>query len=239
MLLLRVEQENYQAYLLNPIKMFSSLIPISVVPKADIISVFAMDMVPMVIWYLALSRLIFQVNFSQIFLPSNSLSKENLEVVYKAARHNDQSHVADIFKQGMAKTNRQLVSSYIDVHHSGTTVVGVLIFENHLWCANVGDSRAVLLKLRNNHWSVVPLSYDHKPDIPSEKERILRCGGRVEQMKGYNGVPVGPQRVWLKNEDTPGLAMSRSMGDTLAEKVGKTAEAGKFCERRIFVNSHF
>jgi len=164
---------------------------------------------------------------------------KNLEVVYKAARHNDYAHVSDIFKQGMAKTNRQLLSSYIDVHHSGTTVVSVLIFENHLWCANVGDSRAILLKLKNNHWSAVPLSFDHKPEIPAERERIIRCGGRVEQMKGYNGVPVGPQRVWFKNEDLPGLAMSRSMGDTLAEKVGKTAEADvldlELCEEDKFI----
>jgi hypothetical protein len=25
----------------------------------------------------------------------------------------------------------------------------------------------------------------------------------------YNGEPVGPQRVWLKTDDIPGLAMSR------------------------------
>ncbi len=27
-------------------------------------------------------------------------------------------------------------------------------------------------------------------------------------------------RVWLKNEDTPGLAMSRSFGDSMACRVG-------------------
>ena len=31
---------------------------------------------------------------------------------------------------------------------------------------------------------------------------------------------MGPYRVWFKNEDYPGLAMSRSIGDQLAHKVG-------------------
>ena len=31
---------------------------------------------------------------------------------------------------------------------------------------------------------------------------------------------MGPQRVWLMNEDVPGLAMSRSIGDHVAQSVG-------------------
>lgn len=34
------------------------------------------------------------------------------------------------------------------------------------------------------------------------------------------GNQVGPMRVWLKYEDTPGLAMSRSFGDSVACKAG-------------------
>jgi hypothetical protein len=34
--------------------------------------------------------------------------------------------------------------------------------------------------------------------------------------------------VWLKNEDIPGLAMTRSFGDEVASRVGVTAEPGKF-----------
>jgi hypothetical protein len=32
----------------------------------------------------------------------------------------------------------------------------------------------------------------------------------------------------LKNEDIPGLAMTRSFGDEVASRVGVTAEPGKF-----------
>ena len=40
------------------------------------------------------------------------------------------------------------------------------------------------------------------------------------------GVNYGPHRVWLKNENYPGLAMSRSIGDFVATSVGVTAEPG-------------
>ena len=35
---------------------------------------------------------------------------------------------------------------------------------------------------------------------------------------------MGPMRVWLANEDVPGLAMSRSMGDYVAQSVGVIPE---------------
>lgn len=69
------------------------------------------------------------------------------------------------------------------------------------------------------------MSIDHKPDLPSEKQRILRCNGRVDSYKdNENRNPVGPARVWLKNENIPGLAMSRSFGDYIASTVGVISE---------------
>jgi len=39
-------------------------------------------------------------------------------------------------------------------------------------------------------------------------------------MKDMFGRSVGPYRVWLKNEQAPGLAMSRSIGDLVAQSAG-------------------
>jgi len=61
---------------------------------------------------------------------------------------------------------------------------------------------------------ITQLSRDHKPDVPEEAARIKKTGGRVHSYKGPFGESLGPERVWLANEDTPGLAMSRSLGDT-------------------------
>jgi len=37
---------------------------------------------------------------------------------------------------------------------------------------------------------------------------------------------LGPYRVWLKTEQYPGLAMSRSIGDFVAASVGVISEPG-------------
>ena len=46
-------------------------------------------------------------------------------------------------------------------------------------------------------------------------------------MKDQLGKFVGPNRVWLKYEDVPGIAMSRSIGDFVAGTVGVISEPGK------------
>ena len=48
--------------------------------------------------------------------------------------------------------------------------------------------------------------------------------GRIESYYDVNGYPAGPMRVWLKTDDIPGLAMSRSLGDRLAHTVGVSSE---------------
>ena len=42
-------------------------------------------------------------------------------------------------------------------------------------------------------------------------------------MHDFDDNCVGPHRVWLADEMTPGLAMSRSIGDAVAHSVGVTA----------------
>ena len=39
-------------------------------------------------------------------------------------------------------------------------------------------------------------------------------------MKDHNGLPSGPMRIWNKKLTHPGLAMSRSLGDVIAHKLG-------------------
>ena len=72
------------------------------------------------------------------------------------------------------------------------------------------------------------LSRDHKPCDPVEGARIIERGGRIEAFKdNMTGEDMGPKRVWLVKEDVPGLAMSRSIGDFVAQSVGVIAEPGK------------
>ena len=52
---------------------------------------------------------------------------------------------------------------------TGTTCCVVLITKENIYCANSGDSRAILVKKGT---IVVELSEDHKPDNTNEEKRI-------------------------------------------------------------------
>ena len=48
----------------------------------------------------------------------------------------------------------------------------------------------------------------------------------MEPYIDFDGSSLGPSRVWLKGEDLPGLAMSRSFGDKVAASCGVICEPG-------------
>lgn len=60
--------------------------------------------------------------------------------------------------------------------YSGTTAtVSLLIDNTHLHTASVGDSRAILCRNRR----AVPLTDDHSPDKPEERDRIESNNGSI------------------------------------------------------------
>ncbi len=104
----------------------------------------------------------------------------------------------------------------------------------------MGDSRTIVGSLdlpetgseaTGQDWSARQISVDHKPELKEEYARIVKAGGRVDTFRGSDkqnhttmidedGKSIGPNRVWLKEHDVPGLAMSRSLGDLMASQVG-------------------
>jgi serine/threonine protein phosphatase PrpC len=91
-----------------------------------------------------------------------------------------------------------------------------------VFCANAGDSRAVLYSMGHKliGMQVQPLTTDHKPSTSFEKQRIRAMNGRVQAIRNPQGKFIGPDRVWLKEKESPGLAMSRSIGDEIAHTIG-------------------
>ena len=106
----------------------------------------------------------------------------------------------------------------IDIFRSGTTSNIIIIEGSKIICSNLGDSRSILIDKFNN---IHELSIDDTPDIPSEKERIINLGGEVSRVEWCD---YGPFRVWFKDKNYPGLAMSRSLGDLEAETIGVVSE---------------
>jgi len=127
----------------------------------------------------------------------------------------------EVIMESFKRTNNDLRLSNINVTYSGTTLVSVILIGDYVVCANVGDSRAIIGSSSDlMNWKTRAISHDHKPDKPAEYDRIIRSNGRVESYVDEYGNPIGPNRVWKRNEDLPGLAMSRALGDKSAAEVG-------------------
>jgi len=73
--------------------------------------------------------------------------------------------------------------------------------------------------------SAMDLSTDHKPLLQSERERIEKSGGDIGPKEGT----LGPLRVWRKDEETPGLAVTRTFGDLV----------GKFNDLNFYRTQHW
>lgn len=120
----------------------------------------------------------------------------------------------------------------IDTEFSGTTLSMAIIRGNTITGINIGDSRVIIGKAdANGNIVAEEFTHDHKPDLPLEKKRILDAGGRVFAVEYDDGID-GPPRVWLGHMDVPGLAMSRSLGDSVAHTAGVSSEP-EFTEREL------
>ena len=121
-------------------------------------------------------------------------------------------------------TNNELKCTRIDIRYSGATCSCVLLTKGKLFTGNIGDSRSLLCSIIDGKECCKELTSDHKPSLPAEKARIEASGGEVRRIISENGEEYGPYRVYIKGERSPGLAMSRSFGDTVAASVGLIAE---------------
>ncbi|XP_051126756.1 probable protein phosphatase 2C 35 [Andrographis paniculata] len=156
---------------------------------------------------------------------------------------NDASLLDDPIKaysNAFLATNEELHNSGIDDSMSGTTAITALVIGDKLYVANVGDSRAVLAVKEGGDGVVVgrDLSYDQTPFRKDECERVKLCGARVlsvDQVEGLKDPTIqswgdeetegsDPPRLWYQNGMYPGTAFTRSVGDSIAEKIGVVAD---------------
>ncbi|XP_043574029.1 protein phosphatase 1D-like [Chiloscyllium plagiosum] len=113
---------------------------------------------------------------------------------------------------------------------SGTTASVVIICQNKMYVAHVGDSGVVLgahsglseaRRDRDTMVQALEVTQDHKPELPKEKERIEGLGGSVINKSGVNRVVWkrprlthnGPVRRSTVIDQIPFLAVARALGD--------------------------
>lgn len=183
-------------------------------------------------------------NFSDImekhFIPDKTYSDEEYQKLLRTV---------------CLELNRTLVANKsVNSFLSGSTGILVLLHGNSIICGNVGDSRAGIVSvptlgtpksnlersqsgidlLNTAEIDLKMMSTDHTPDLEGERRRVLQAGGVVMPCRDSFGNFVGPPRIWDKNEESPGLMMSRSFGDQLGHRVGMIAEP----EVRVFQKGH-
>ena len=88
---------------------------------------------------------------------------------------------------------------FYDSEHTGSTATILLLDENQIYCANVGDSSAFIVY--DNY--LKKINIDHKCSDPKEEERIIRSGGKI-----------------TKNRVMGQLVLSRCLGDLYCKKYG-------------------
>mmetsp|Transcript_1999 Transcript_1999/g.4678 ORF Transcript_1999/g.4678 Transcript_1999/m.4678 type:complete len:361 (+) Transcript_1999:1-1083(+) len=150
--------------------------------------------------------------------------------------------------------NDALYRTGIDCSNSGSTSCVCLVADTQqgrkLITLNVGDSRAVLGKRSGDgsYTHAIPLTWDQKPGVTSERRRISDVGGSVgvispalgqifwlddsvEEEGNDLSLQLGVSseylkstaRVFIPGMPVPGLACSRSFGDESVEYLGVTA----------------
>jgi serine/threonine protein phosphatase PrpC len=101
----------------------------------------------------------FVSDFVKEILPENI---EYFFIKHKALKKGPRNVVENALKDAFLKTARDLEESGIDVNFSGSTACLLYLHQHSLYCANLGDSRAVIFSRAGEKWQCRPLSFDHK-----------------------------------------------------------------------------
>lgn len=151
----------------------------------------------------------------------------------------------EVSKLAHEECNQLMIDTQPLVNLSGTTAISAAFHNGHIMISNVGDSRAILGYKDKGSIVAIPLSKDQTPWRKDERIRIEEAGGRVMTLAQLQGKASStesidsdrylgekgdideagdPPRVWLSDKDIPGTSFTRSLGDSIADKVGVNGE---------------
>ena len=126
-----------------------------------------------------------------------------------------------------------------DISLSGSTSLLLFLTNEALICSNIGDSQCYLFNCsEEDMWTYESLSKIHRPTDEKEKKRILENGGEIHPHFDQDGIFEGPDRIYAKGKEYPGLSLSRTVGDLEGKKIGIISEP-EIIFRKIEENSKF
>jgi len=146
--------------------------------------------------------------------PNGHLTAARARTLFEeAAQHHVEAGMAIPFSQIFARVHATLEQEGL-AQFSGTTasVAVVDTVASTVVTAYVGDSKVMIIHGNK----VVHETSDHKFD-PETEWRIRARGGEVRESGGC-------RRIYARGSTVPGLAISRSLGDTEAHQAGAVAE---------------
>jgi len=158
-------------------------------------------------------------------------------------------HINEFFSEIDRRVcNHTAISSLL----SGTTASFLMLDGSTFWFSHIGDSSIVLIRedeSETTDWIGEKISKDHRPDVSSERERIIKEGGQVLDyagtarvfLKDTSGVDALLEKSKRSRDDMilvterldllPGLSLSRAIGDELGKLGGISANPEIFsCE---------
>lgn len=122
--------------------------------------------------------------------------------------------------QATLKVEDGLKSTKIDRTFSGSTMINVLIMGSSVLTASLGDCKAVVGKSADQ-WSAVPLYYLHNLQNKKEKDRMIKNHARIAvEVIEETGEVIGTEKAYMGEDNTPGLDITRSIGDKIGKYIG-------------------
>lgn len=96
------------------------------------------------------------------------------------------SNLPEALTKGITETDNKFAQTHPKLLDDGSTCVcSILEIKNStpktIWVCNSGDSRSILIKLKDQEFISKPLSEDHKPGNSKERSRVEANGGTVRQ----------------------------------------------------------
>ena len=152
---------------------------------------------------------------------------KNLSDIYAQLTNNRYQIINEIFQE----TDYEILNNekILDANLSGSTCILLLQIGDNIICANLGDSKAILVYEDNNItqlaadkdiYKIVKLSRDCTPHIKTEKMRILMDGGIIKKLDNNSNNELETLKIFIKDENIPGLNITRSFGDKIGKSIG-------------------